>query len=46
MELQPITRMRQCVAPELATDAISAFFSECADMAGVDVDEWLDSEPF
>lgn len=39
-------KRQQGAEQELATDAISEFYQECADMAGVEVDEWLDSEPF
>ncbi len=40
------TKMPQGAEQELATDAISEFYKECAYMAGVEVDKWLDSEPF
>lgn len=31
---------------ECQSDAITAFYIECADLAVVELSEWLDSEPF
>lgn len=28
------------------SEAITAFYIECAELAGVELSEWLDSEPF
>ncbi|MGL5490852.1 MAG: hypothetical protein ACRDC6_32020 [Shewanella sp.] len=39
-------KRQQSAGQELAIDAINEFFAECAELAGVGVDEWLDSEPF
>ena len=40
------TKKPQGAGPEQATDAVMAFYIECANLAGVELSEWLDSEPF
>lgn len=36
----------QDAAPERETEAITVFYQECADLAGIEISEWLDIEPF
>ena len=40
------TKKPQGAGPEQGIDAITAFYQECADLSGVELSEWLDSEPF
>ena len=41
-----ITKRQQGAEQEQGIDAITAFYQECADLSGVELSEWLDSEPF
>ena len=36
----------QDAGPERATDAAMAFYSECAERVGMDLESWLESEQF
>ena len=40
------TKKPQGAGPEQATDAEMAFYSECAEHVGMDLKDWLESEPF
>ena len=40
------TKKPQGAGPERATDAEMAFYQECAERVGVDLNDWLESEPF
>ena len=41
-----ITKKQQGAGPEQATDAAMAFYSERAERVGIDLKDWLESEPF
>ena len=40
------TKKPQCAGPEQAIDAAMAFYQECAERVGMDLKDWLESEPF
>ena len=40
------TKKPQGAGPELGIDPVMAFYRECAERAGVELKDWLDSEPF
>ena len=40
------TKKPQGAGPEQAIDAAMAFYSECAERVGMDLKDWLESEPF
>ena len=40
------TKEPQGAGPEQATDAAMAFYSECAWRVGMDLKDWIESEPF
>lgn len=46
MQSRNTTKMPQDVAQEQATDSELAFFKECAELVGMDLDEWMAYEPF
>lgn len=46
MQSRDTTKTLQDVAQEQATDPELAFFQECAELAGMDLDEWMAYEPF
>lgn len=41
-----ITKKQQGAEQELGIDPAMAFYRECAERAGVELNDWLDSEPF
>lgn len=41
-----ITKMQQGAEQEQGIDPVMAFYRECAERAGVELKDWLDSEPF
>ena len=40
------TKKQQGAGPEQATDAAMAFYSECAELVGMDLNDWYETEPF
>jgi len=40
------TKKLQGAGPEQATDAAMAFYSGCAELVGMDLKDWLESESF
>ena len=40
------TKKPQGAGPELAIDAAMAFYQECAERVGMDLKDWLETEPF
>ena len=44
--LQGTTKKQQGAEQELGIDPVMAFYRECSDRAGVELKDWLDSEPF
>ena len=40
------TKKPQGAGPEQAIDAAMAFYSECAERVGMDLNDWLETEPF
>ena len=40
------TKKQQGAGPELGIDAAMAFYSECAERVGMDLNDWLETEPF
>ena len=46
MQSKDTTKTQQDVAQEQATDSELAFFQECAELAGMSLEEWLEHEPF
>ena len=40
------TKKPQDAGPEQAIDAAMALYQECAERVGVDLKDWLESEPF
>ena len=46
MQSKNTTKTPQDVAQEQATDPELAFFQECAELAGMGLDEWMAYEPF
>lgn len=41
-----ITKKPQGAGPEQAIDAAMAFYQECAELVGMDLNDWLETEPF
>ena len=46
MQSKNSTKTPSNAAQELATDAELDFYIECAQLAGVSLEDWLNSEPF
>lgn len=40
------TKKPQGAGPEQATDAAMEFYHECAELVGMDLNDWLETEPF
>ena len=40
------TKKPQGAGPEQAIDAAMAFYQECAELVGMDLNDWLETEPF
>ena len=41
-----ITKKQQGAGPEQAIDAAMAFYQECAELVGMNLNDWLETEPF
>lgn len=41
-----ITKKQQGAEQERGIDAAMAFYQECAELVGMDLNDWLETEPF
>ena len=46
MSSKNFTKTQQDAEPEQVTDAELEFYIECAELAGMSLEEWLEHEPF